>query len=95
MKVGQRQGEPRDFDPVSGIDTAELFAFIGATQGEEWEKVRKSHGVAGRGAADVRWSGWRRSSTRGARSMCCVTGDLRGSREGRDPAGVLPPGVRV
>jgi type I restriction enzyme R subunit len=44
VKVGNVGDEPRDFDPVSGIDTAELFAFIGATQSEEWEKVRKTHG---------------------------------------------------
>ncbi|MEZ5342011.1 MAG: type I restriction endonuclease [Acidimicrobiales bacterium] len=43
VKVGIAQGEPRDLDTSVGIDTGELFAFIGATQGEEWEKVRKSH----------------------------------------------------
>ncbi|MDB9846382.1 hypothetical protein OAC41_06415 [Acidimicrobiales bacterium] len=32
VKVGNAQGNPRDFDAVRGLDTAELFAFIGATQ---------------------------------------------------------------
>lgn len=44
VKVGNVGVEPRDFDPALGIDTAELFAFIGDTQGDEWEKVRKTHG---------------------------------------------------
>ncbi len=38
-KVGNKQGQPTDFDPVRGLDTAELFAFIGATQPKEWEKL--------------------------------------------------------
>ncbi len=40
--VGQ-QGVP-DFDAVAGIDTAELFAFIGATQGDAWAALVKHHG---------------------------------------------------
>lgn len=39
-KVGNAQGQPTDFDPVRGLDTAELFSFIGATQGEAWAKLR-------------------------------------------------------
>ncbi|RMH70745.1 MAG: type I restriction endonuclease subunit R, partial [Actinomyces sp.] len=46
VKVGNAQGEPRDLDASTGIDTAELFAFIGATQPEEWEKVRRTHATA-------------------------------------------------
>lgn len=42
-KVGLTNEAVQDLDPASGICTAELFAFLGATQGEEWEKVRKSH----------------------------------------------------
>jgi type I restriction enzyme R subunit len=38
------QGEPRDFDPVGGLDTAELFAFLGATQIEAWNKLVKHYG---------------------------------------------------
>ena len=44
VKVGNAQGEPTDFDPVRGLDTAELFAFIGATQGDEWGRLVKLHG---------------------------------------------------
>ncbi|MDB4818318.1 putative DNA binding domain-containing protein [Acidimicrobiales bacterium] len=46
VKVGNAQGDPRDFDAVRALDTAELFTFIGATQAGEWEKVRRSHGSA-------------------------------------------------
>lgn len=45
-KVGNASGESHDFDPDLALDTAELFAFIGDTQGDEWEKVRDSHGSA-------------------------------------------------
>ncbi len=44
VKVGNAQGEPTDFDRQRGLDTAELFAFIGATQGEAWGKLTKLHG---------------------------------------------------
>jgi len=43
-KVGVGQGEPRDFDPAVGLDTAELFAFIGATQGDAWEELVGRYG---------------------------------------------------
>ena len=33
-----------DFDAVRGIDTAELMAFIGASQGKEWDALLKHHG---------------------------------------------------
>jgi type I restriction enzyme R subunit len=33
-----------DFDPIHGFDTAELFAFLGATQGEAWSQLVKFHG---------------------------------------------------
>ena len=46
LKIGNRQGEPTDFDPVRGVDTAELFAFIGATQAEAWDRLAKLHGGA-------------------------------------------------
>ncbi len=32
------------FDPVLGLDTAELFAFIGATQTDEWENLLGRYG---------------------------------------------------
>jgi type I restriction enzyme, R subunit len=42
-KVGNAADRDDDFSPDLALDTAELFAFIGATQPEEWEKVRRSH----------------------------------------------------
>lgn len=36
--------EGAEFDRVRGIDTAELFAFIGATQGDTWAEVIRHHG---------------------------------------------------
>ena len=43
VKVGRSSAGPSDLDPAAGIDTAELFAFIGATQPEEWERSVTSH----------------------------------------------------
>lgn len=43
-KRGVGQAGPADFDAVAGVDTAELFAFIGATQGKEWAALVKHHG---------------------------------------------------
>jgi type I restriction enzyme R subunit len=43
-KHGTAQGEPRDFDPRVGLDTAELFAFIGATQADDWARLVALHG---------------------------------------------------
>ncbi len=43
VKVGSAQ-EQTDFDPVRGIDTAELFAFIGATQPDAWDRLATLHG---------------------------------------------------
>lgn len=43
VKVGNAADRPDDFSADLGLDTAELFAFIGATQPEEWDKVRRSH----------------------------------------------------
>ncbi len=44
VKVGIEQDDPADFDPVGALDTAELFAFIGATQPDEWAELVKRHG---------------------------------------------------
>jgi len=44
VKVGTQQGEPRDYDAVRGLDTAELLAFIGATQAEPWERLVAVYG---------------------------------------------------
>lgn len=36
---GYLKSVPSHFDPVLGLDTAELFAFIGATQVTQWESL--------------------------------------------------------
>ncbi len=38
-KIGNVGDGPRDFDTKAGIDTADLFEFIGATQGNEWARL--------------------------------------------------------
>jgi type I restriction enzyme, R subunit len=45
-KTGTEAKWRGDFDPVLGIDTAELFAFIADTQAESWAKLVKAHGAA-------------------------------------------------
>ena len=50
VKVGTAQGSPKDFDAVAAVDTAELFAFIGATQADDWEKLKSRYGGAYEGA---------------------------------------------
>ena len=35
-KVGNVGSGPPDFDPAAGVDTADLFEFIGATQSRQW-----------------------------------------------------------
>jgi type I restriction enzyme R subunit len=55
VKVGTAQGSPADFDPTRGLDTAELFAFISATQPDGWTRLRSLYGdpdKARRGLAD-------------------------------------------
>ena len=39
VKVGNVGVGPRDFDAEAGVDTADLFEFIGATQGREWGRL--------------------------------------------------------
>ena len=39
VKIGNTGVGPRDFDAEVGIDTADLFEFIGATQGSEWGRL--------------------------------------------------------
>ena len=38
-KIGNAGDGPRDFDAEAGVDTADLFEFIGATQGREWARL--------------------------------------------------------
>jgi type I restriction enzyme R subunit len=44
VKVGTAQGDPADFDVTRALDTAELFAFIGATQALEWDQLLTHYG---------------------------------------------------
>ena len=41
---GYLRSLPSHFDPAIGLDTSELFAFIGATQAREWESLLGRHG---------------------------------------------------
>jgi type I restriction enzyme R subunit len=42
--AGYTPGVPTNFDPAVALDTAELFAFIGATQADEWEDLVQWNG---------------------------------------------------
>ena len=44
VKIGNSAAHKADFDAKLGLDTAELFAFIEATQNESWAKLVKAHG---------------------------------------------------
>lgn len=44
VKNDRQQGAVRDFDPARGLDTAELFTFLGATQAELWDELVKRYG---------------------------------------------------
>ncbi len=44
VKNDRSQAEPRDFDPVRGLDTVELYSFIGATQIDAWNEIIKRYG---------------------------------------------------
>ena len=56
VKVGTAQGSQPDFDAGRALDTAELFAFIGATQADPWNRLVALYGNdvtrAQRGFAD-------------------------------------------
>ena len=39
VKVGNLGAELSDFDSAAGVDTADLFEFIGATQPKEWDRL--------------------------------------------------------
>lgn len=41
---GYEPGSNSDYDAAIGLDTAQLFTFIGATQNDEWERLLKLHG---------------------------------------------------
>ncbi|MES9541341.1 type I restriction endonuclease [Actinomadura sp. NPDC000600] len=44
LKGGWLEGDPRDYRPELGVDTRQLFTFIGATQGDEWEQLVMLYG---------------------------------------------------
>lgn len=44
IKNDKAQRAFRDFDPVRGLDTGELFTFLGATQVELWDEMVKRYG---------------------------------------------------
>jgi len=44
VKNDKEQGPARDFDPDRALDTSELYAFIGATQSDEWQRLVKNYG---------------------------------------------------
>lgn len=44
VKVGTAQGSPTDFDPVTGLDTGELFGFIASTQIDAWNQLLTLYG---------------------------------------------------
>src|SRR6266545_2965381 len=41
---GYTLGTPTHYDPAVALDTAELFAFVGATQADDWEELVKRNG---------------------------------------------------
>ena len=44
VKVGNSAEHKADFDPRVGLDTAELFEFLGSTQPDVWTRLVKAHG---------------------------------------------------
>ncbi|MFC5748810.1 type I restriction endonuclease subunit R [Actinomadura rugatobispora] len=44
LKGGWEEGDPRDYRPEVGLDTRQLFTFIGDTQGDEWERLVMLYG---------------------------------------------------
>ncbi|KWX05660.1 restriction endonuclease subunit R [Carbonactinospora thermoautotrophica] len=44
LASGWQQGDPGNYRRDLGLDTAELFTFIGATQAEEWDRLLAFHG---------------------------------------------------
>jgi type I restriction enzyme R subunit len=44
VSSGWQAGAPSNYRADLGLDTAELFAFIGDTQPKEWEKLLAYHG---------------------------------------------------
>ena len=67
---GPGQARPSAFEPVTGIDTEDLFTFLGATQAEAWDQLDHRARVAFPARRRSSLPGWRPS---GAPSTCFVT----------------------
>jgi type I restriction enzyme R subunit len=50
LASGYRRSQPSNFDPGLGLDTTELFAFIEATQMDEWNALLDRYGLDARAA---------------------------------------------
>ena len=44
LKTGWQEGDPRDYRAELGLDTRQLFTFIGATQADDWERLLMLYG---------------------------------------------------
>ncbi|TDC85127.1 type I restriction endonuclease [Actinomadura sp. 7K507] len=44
LKGGWLEGDPHDYRPELGVDTRQLYTFVGATQGDEWERLVMLYG---------------------------------------------------
>ena len=69
---GPGQARPPAFDPVTGIDSEDLFEFIGATQADAGSASSNStadYPALSRSSSPA----WQRRSTSGAHSTCCAT----------------------
>ena len=88
---GPGQARPPTFDPVPGLDTAELFQFIGATQADAWERLKQRlGGVPGRAGQVRRPAGvGDRQAGHGRRAA-----PRRGRSRRHDPPRLLPAGPR-
>lgn len=85
------QGAPTRFDPLRALDTAELFAFIGATQVEAWNRLLTLYG----GDPDKIQRGFteRLAKELDARGTVVVLRPRNRRPRRHHPARVLPAGV--
>ncbi len=70
---GYLKSVPSNFNPDLGLDTAELFAFIGATQIKEWERLLGLYGTIPTQRNVGSPEDWLRNWTLGARWTFCAT----------------------
>ncbi len=67
---GYSRGVATNYDPANALDSAELFAFIGATQADEWEELVKRNGGDPDLVSGGSWSVSPSRSTNAGRSTC-------------------------